>query len=44
MDLTGSLWPGFIFMAAALIFAAVVIVPLQETGRKGKSEGNNISH
>jgi cyanate permease len=44
MDLTGSLWPGFIFMAAALIFAAVVIVPLQETGRKEKPKGNHSSH
>jgi hypothetical protein len=35
---------GFIFMAAALFAAALVILPMKETGRKGKSEGNNISH
>jgi cyanate permease len=34
MDVTGSHWAGFIFMAAALIAAAGSIVPLRETGRK----------
>jgi len=36
MDLTGSQWGGFLFMAAALFCAAVCIIPLTETGRKGK--------
>jgi NNP family nitrate/nitrite transporter-like MFS transporter len=34
MDVTGSHWAGFIFMASALIIAAVFIIPLRETGRK----------
>lgn len=36
MDLTGSHWAGFIFMAAVLIVAAGFVIPLQETGRKKK--------
>jgi cyanate permease len=35
MDLTGSQWTGFLFMAAALFCAAVCVIPLTETGRKG---------
>jgi cyanate permease len=35
MDLTGSFWPSFIFLSAALIVAAAFILPLEETGRKG---------
>lgn len=34
MDLTGSQAAGFIFMAAALIVAAIFAIPLRETGRK----------
>ncbi len=34
MDVTGSHWAGFIFMASALIIAAVFLIPLRETGRK----------
>jgi len=36
MDLTGSHWAGFIFMASVLIVAAGFIIPLRETGRKKK--------
>lgn len=36
MDLTGTSMSGFIFMAAALFAAALVILPMKETGRKGK--------
>jgi len=39
MDVTGSM-AGFIFMAAALIVSAIVILPLKETGRKGGSGGH----
>ena len=34
MDLTGSHWAGFIFMAVVLIVAAGCAVPLRETGKK----------
>jgi nitrate/nitrite transporter NarK len=36
MDSAGSSLPGFIFIAGALIAAAVIIIPLRETGRKRK--------
>lgn len=36
MDMSESSLPGFIFIGAALIAAAVFIVPLKETGRKRK--------
>lgn len=36
MDSAGSSLPGFIFIAGALIAAAVLIIPLRETGRKRK--------
>lgn len=34
MDGLGAHWPGFLAMAAALILAAVFVMPLRETGRK----------
>ncbi len=39
MDMSGSLWPGFIFLAASLVLSAAVIVPLRETGGAGKRGG-----
>jgi cyanate permease len=36
MDVTGSPWGGFLFMGAALFCAAACIIPLTETGRRGK--------
>ena len=39
MDLTGSMWPGFIFMAAVFIVAAAVILPVKETGQKKERKG-----
>jgi hypothetical protein len=36
MDRAGSALPGFIFIAAALAAAALLIIPLRETGRKRK--------
>jgi nitrate/nitrite transporter NarK len=36
MDAASSSMPGFIFIAAALIVSAVVVIPLKETGRKRK--------
>lgn len=40
MDLTGSFWPGFIFLTVALILAAACILPLEETGRKGQGRSS----
>jgi cyanate permease len=36
IDVTGSAWGGFLFMGAALFFAAACIIPLTETGRKAR--------
>jgi len=36
MDLTGTHWPGFLFMGALLIIAAFCIFPMRETGRKAR--------
>jgi len=36
IDATGSNWAGFVFIAAACMSAAVLIIPLRETGRKKK--------
>ena len=35
MDMTGSFWSAFAFMAAALLMAAGCILPMEETGNKG---------
>jgi cyanate permease len=37
IDVTGSPWGGFLFMGVALFFAAACIIPLTETGRRGRS-------
>jgi len=37
IDVTGAPWGGFLFMGAALFLAAVCIIPLTETGRRGRS-------
>jgi cyanate permease len=46
MDMTGSQWGGFIFMAALLFISAVCVVPLRETGSKSKqaAESSVVSH
>jgi len=40
MDMTGSSMSGFIFMAITLIVAALVVIPLKETGKKGGGGGH----
>ncbi len=38
IDLSGSQWPGFIFMALCYFVAAFFIFPLKDTGRKKSNE------
>lgn len=41
MDISGSPWPGFIFLSIAVIFSAAIGLIIRETGR-GKSNGHFI--
>ncbi|OGF67043.1 MAG: hypothetical protein A2Y62_10850 [Candidatus Fischerbacteria bacterium RBG_13_37_8] len=38
IDQTGSFGYGFIFIAAVIILAGVLVIPVQETGRKRNRE------